>query len=200
VAAKTRTRKQRTKGTATRAEINEALRHPLRDQLLRILTERTASATELAGALEEDFERVAYHVRKLRALNCIELVHIDDSKGGKEKYYRATVRPILDVGDAEELSQLSCESTSVAIVQQILAEVVASIQSGAFDASRDRTLLRTVLTLDQQGFHEVGEYLLDAVEQGLLEIQARSDTRRAATGEDAVTVKTALLAFLPAPG
>lgn len=188
-------RRRRTAGTATDAELYEALRHPLRGAILQDLTERTAGVTELHEIHGGNFNTVAYHVRKLAAFHCIEIVDVDRSHGGCKKLYRATVRPIRDTADDLALGRLSCESESIAITQKLFDEAAASIGRGLFDSNPDRSALRTRLTLDEEGFHQLGEFLLDAVDT-MLAMQAESDARRSRTGAPALEITTGLLAFI----
>jgi|SRR5215203_148600 len=201
MAEKART-EERSAGTATQAELIEAMRHPLRAEILIVLSERIASARGLESELTKrhegvTYETIAYHFRKLQALNCIELVREDKSRGGAEKFFRATVRAVFDTADVKELSRFSAQSQYVSIAQTLVGELSKSLDQGLFVSEEDSTLLRTVHLLDKDGLHKLGEMMLDFNER-LIELDAESAERRLQTGEEALPVTTGLLAFVRA--
>lgn len=185
-------------GEPTRAQINEALHHPLRERILRVLSEGTASCTQLAEQLGESFDQVYYHLRKLRDLNCVELVRVDRARGGRESFYRATVRYMLDSSDVEALSRLTNESHSVSIIEKVFAEIRYSMEDGAFDSSEDRAVLRTHHLLDKEAFHKIVKVAERTVKE-FLQIEAESVERRSRSGENGFMVTTAILSFINAP-
>jgi len=70
--------------------IAKSVGHPLRIGIMRILSERTASPSELAEALGEGVSQVSYHVSELFKYGCVELVDTEPSRGAIEHFYRAT--------------------------------------------------------------------------------------------------------------
>jgi DNA-binding transcriptional ArsR family regulator len=82
-----------------------ALNHPLRRNILRILSEQElASATFISKRTEIRLGNVAYHVKVLNELEVLELVRRRQVRGAFEKFYRAAkidgkvdwVRVVLD--------------------------------------------------------------------------------------------------------
>lgn len=195
-------RRDRSVGTATSAELNEAMRHPLRAEILVMLTERVSSAKglepELAGRHEGvNYEMIAYHFRKLQELNCIELAYVDRSRGRGEKFFRATVRAVFDTADMEALSEFSAESKLVSYAQMMVRDLRASIEVGKFKDHRDTTVLRTLHWLDGEAFHRVGELMLNFNED-LIELACESAERLRDSGEEGMAVETGLLSFVKA--
>ena len=74
-------------------QVFKALAHPLRMKLLVAMSEREASPSELATELGEPLGNVAYHVRMLERLDCIELVRTTPRRGALEHHYRADRPP-----------------------------------------------------------------------------------------------------------
>jgi DNA-binding transcriptional ArsR family regulator len=70
----------------------KALTHPLRVKALKVLTQRTASPSELSYELEEPLGNVSYHVKTLLEYDCVKLVKTEPRRGAVEHYYRATPR------------------------------------------------------------------------------------------------------------
>jgi DNA-binding transcriptional ArsR family regulator len=175
------------------------MRHPLRAEILVLLSERVASARGLESELAErhgevHYETIAYHLRKLRALNCIELVHVARSRGN-EQFFRATVRAVFDTSDMEALSEFSAESKLVSYAQMIVRDIRESIEAGRFKSHPDTTVLRTLHFLDAEGLHRFGELMLD-FNESLIELAAESSERLRGSGEEGLSVETGLLSFV----
>jgi DNA-binding transcriptional ArsR family regulator len=66
----------------------KALSNSLRAQALKLIAGGTTSPKAIAEALDLDVRSVAYHVRVLRELGCIELVETHQRRGAVEHIYR----------------------------------------------------------------------------------------------------------------
>src|SRR3954447_19858226 len=66
-----------------------ALAHPVRIQILEILSERVASPNMLALELETGLSHVAYHTRVLDRCGCLDLIETAQRRGATEHFYRA---------------------------------------------------------------------------------------------------------------
>jgi len=69
---------------------SHALSHPLRFEILAILSKRSASPSELADELGANLPDVSYHVRFLVKLNCAELIKQEKVGNRTKRTYRAT--------------------------------------------------------------------------------------------------------------
>jgi DNA-binding transcriptional ArsR family regulator len=67
----------------------KALSSDLRARILKLIAEREQSPKSLAKELGLDLRAVAYHVRVLRQLECVELVATKPRRGAVEHIYRA---------------------------------------------------------------------------------------------------------------
>lgn len=76
-----------------------ALAHPLRIQILEILSERIASPNNLSMELETGLSHVAYHTRTLDKCGCLELVDTAQRRGATEHFYKAA--PGAFIGNRE---------------------------------------------------------------------------------------------------
>ncbi|MBA3865423.1 MAG: helix-turn-helix transcriptional regulator [Solirubrobacterales bacterium] len=85
----------------------EALRHPLRRRLLRMMAgEEAISPRELATALDRPLSNVSYHVRVLAECGAVTLVKTTPVRGSMQHFYRSTVeapwaREIIELDDPE---------------------------------------------------------------------------------------------------
>lgn len=86
-------RKRRRKGVDQ--QFVKALANELRVEILAILTERTASPSELAKMLDEGLSQVSYHVKVLEDYERIVLEKTEPRRGAVEHYYRATSKTLL---------------------------------------------------------------------------------------------------------
>jgi len=68
----------------------KALSRPLRADALALIGDGVSSPKLIAAKLDIDLRTVAYHVRVLRSLGCIELVETRPRRGATEHVYRLT--------------------------------------------------------------------------------------------------------------
>lgn len=78
--------------------LEKALAHPLRARALQRFGEQPTSPAQVASQLGVDVSLLAYHVRVLRELGCIELVGTKQRRGALEHFYRATDPATRDSG------------------------------------------------------------------------------------------------------
>ena len=159
----------------------KALSHPLRQRILeRLSADGETSPTQIARLLDAPLPNVAYHVRVLLELDCVELVRTRQVRGALEHYYRAIAHPWLD---AEQWAQLPASFR-----RQALARKLHEIVSNASDAAvaggfvQPAAMVRRLcLRLDEQGWQDVAVLLEDM----LASVQRIHDDSavRAAKGE-----------------
>jgi DNA-binding transcriptional ArsR family regulator len=178
----------------------KALSHPLRQRILEQLSVGgEASPTEIARRLDERLPNVAYHVRILVELECLELVRTRQVRGALEHYYRATASRWLDAGQWARLPASFRRTTLARTLREIVADASAAGLAGRFDQP-DAQIRRLGVALDEQGWHEVAglvEQLLASVQR----VQADSATRAAEheTAGRTIDTEIALLLFNRTP-
>lgn len=190
------TKTQRRKATENRIK---AMNHPLRAQILRILTERTASPAEISREIDEELSNVSYHTKQLVGFECAELVSTRPVRGALEHFYRATERHLIDTEEWEELDPVIAEDLVCEFMQKILDDFVASARAKVIGSDENFHLTRTLHVLDEQGLQEA----LEAHERARLEvveIEARSAERMVNSGEQGAQVSSSQGCFkLPDP-
>ncbi|HWA55354.1 MAG TPA: winged helix-turn-helix domain-containing protein [Solirubrobacterales bacterium] len=186
--------------TQTSSElVGKAFAHPARGEALTVLTERTASPTELADELGLDVRYLSYHVKLLRDWGLIELVGEKPRRGATEHFYRATTRTLIDKRSWERLPRPLQEDNCGQVMQQALDDFTEAAKAGTLVARPDIYLGRTLLDVDEQGWQEASELVQRAAGE-LLEIQARSMNRIAASGEAPLKASGSMLLFeVPQP-
>lgn len=73
-------------------QLAKAMSSPLRTQALTLISEGVDSPKLVAESLGADIRTIAYHVRVLKKLGCIELVETRQRRGAVEHIYRLTDR------------------------------------------------------------------------------------------------------------
>lgn len=167
--------------------------HPTRLRTLMILSEREATPREVAEEIGEPLNNVAYHIKVLKRLGCIELLRVNQTRGGRvaEHVYRATERPYWKESDLEELSDSEKLNVIAGIMRHISDDIAMAMTAGTFYEHDDNHLSRTPLVVDEEGWDEVIELLDDALER-LMAIQERVNERGAA---ETKLTKVAILQF-----
>jgi DNA-binding transcriptional ArsR family regulator len=136
-----------------------------------------ASPVELARLLDQPLATVSHHVRVLRDCRSIELTRTEQRRGALEHYYRAVMPAFLDDEQWEVVPKTLRRALAGQVFRQVFSEAAAAGDRGAFDAVGAH-LDRLIFELDDKGWHDVSEALLDAVRR-VQTIQAESDARRA---------------------
>jgi DNA-binding transcriptional ArsR family regulator len=162
----------------TNPRLAMAMSHPTRLRTMRVVSERTATPREIADEIDEPINNVAYHVKVLAKLGCIELVRVQQARGGRvaEHYYRASQRPYFDADAWDQLGESEKLDVVSAIMHEITDDIAVSMSHGSFYDPDDNHLSRTPMVLDDDGWQEVIS-LLDGAVDGLLEIQEKVNER-----------------------
>jgi DNA-binding transcriptional ArsR family regulator len=163
------------------SRLAKALSHPLRPQILDVLTTRgEASPVQIAAELRAPLGTVSYHVRMLKDLECIELVRTVPRRGAVEHYYRALVAPYLDDAQWEQLPLMMRRQLASQTIGQVVTAAVQAAGRGGFDFPGTH-VDRVTLRLDDQGWSELSEALRGALDEAAA-IQRRSDERTGGEG------------------
>jgi DNA-binding transcriptional ArsR family regulator len=155
----------------------KALAHPLRWRIVESLVERgEASPVELSRLLDQPLATVSHHVRVLRDLRSIELTRTEQRRGAIEHYYRAVMPAFFDDAQWELVPKPLRRGLAGQVFRQVFSESATAGGKGAFDAVGAH-LDRMIVELDDQGWQDVSEALLDLLRR-IQTIQGESDARR----------------------
>jgi DNA-binding transcriptional ArsR family regulator len=168
--------------------------HPTRARCFSILAERTASPVEIAQEIGKDVGHVGYHVRKLQQLNLIELVDERPVRGAVEHFYRAIERPVVrEEGFATQTSE-EREVFTRHTLQLHVTDIARAMDEHTFDSRANRALIRFPMLVDEDGFDELADLHVEMYER-TLDIQARSDERRAGTDDEGIASMSTSMLF-----
>jgi DNA-binding transcriptional ArsR family regulator len=178
-----------------------ALAHPLRVQILEVLTERVASPTLIASELGTGVSHVAYHTRTLDRCGCLELVETAQRRGATEHYYKA--KPHAFIGDRawRRVPRSIRGGVTAASLQTFMDKAVTALEAGTIDDREDTTFSWMPVHLDEEGWREVTAILAEAAER-VLAAQAAADRRTAqsSNGRRRISAVVALANFETGPG
>jgi hypothetical protein len=172
----------------------KAMSHPHRLHALKILNERTASPIQLAPMVGTTVGRIAYHVRELERLDCIELVETRPVRGATEHFYRATARAFFDADDWAQLPLSVRNSLSGVMMTEIWNVIGSAMTAGTFDSRDDRHVSWTPMVVDDEGWHEL-HGILDRALDEVMDVQTQSAARIARGGGSGTRVGAAMTCF-----
>jgi DNA-binding transcriptional ArsR family regulator len=150
--------------------------HPLRSRCLTILSDRTASPTELADELGEEVGNVSYHVKQLLKMEVVELVSERPVRGAVEHFYRAIKRPLVSDAEYDELTVEERLRFARHILQVSVADAATAIDSTTFGQRPDHHVTRLPVMVDEEGWKELGGIYKEAFERAM-EVEAASAAR-----------------------
>lgn len=172
-----------------------SLAHPLRVQILELLTDRVASPNLLAGELEAGLSDVAYHTRALDRYGALELVDTAQRRGATEHFYKANPGAFVGGPMWRRVPKAVRGGVSTATLQTFLAKTIAALEAGTLDGREDTVFRWMPLHLDDEGFREVASMLEEATKR-ILAAHARSQDRlNRSGGEDTVSTVVGMAAF-----
>src|ERR1700733_994955 len=178
---------------ALESTLGAIVAHPLRAKCLTILSDRTASPTELAKDLNEDVGNVSYHVKQLLKMGAIELAGERPVRGAVEHFYRAIKRPVMS---DEEYAGLSVEERlrfARLGLQFSVADAATAIDANTFTQRHYHYLTRLPLTVDEKGWKELNEVYAEAL-QRTIEVETASATRMS-ENPDATSIPTRVISM-----
>lgn len=176
------------------AKLIDAISHPVRAHVLTVLNERVSSPNKVAKEIGVDVNYVSYHFRELKDRGFIELVRTEPRRGATEHYYRAKAPLMFDDREWEQLPVSIKPTMSADLLRWILADAVAALKAGTFDAGANKHMSRIPLLVDEQGWKELSAALNEALER-VLAIESASAKRLAETDREAIPAMVAMMNF-----
>ena len=172
-----------------------ALSHPLRIQILELLTDRVASPNWLSQQLDVSLSHVAYHTSALDKCGCLVLVKTAQRRGATVHFYKATPDAFVGSRDWRGVPRPVLGGVSGATLQTFLDKATAALEAGTLDGREDTIFRWMPLLLDQTGWDDVVTIMEEATEK-ILAAQRQSQDRLAANGaEDAISTVIGLASF-----
>lgn len=153
-----------------------ALAHPLRIQILEILTERVDSPNGVANELGLGVSDVAYHTRALDRYGCLELVSTAQRRGATEHFYKASPQAFIGYRGWRKVPRSVRGAVTAASLQTFVDKAVSALEAGTIDGRDDTNFSWMPLHLDERGWREVSGILAEATDR-VLAVQEESKHR-----------------------
>ncbi|MET0557771.1 MAG: winged helix-turn-helix domain-containing protein [Solirubrobacterales bacterium] len=181
-------------------QLAAALAHPTRAHSLTVLSQRPASPRELAEELGVPTRHVAYHIKRLEELGCVELAESKPVRGGRvvEHIYRATQRSYFDADSWERLTDQQKRGVVTTYLRLSSDDVNEAILAGTIYEPDDNHISRTVMSVDGEGWQELIEVLDRAVGE-VLQVQERIAERTAGQTDSEMMLAKVLILHFRAP-
>lgn len=140
----------------------KGLAHPIRLELLGILSYRDISPSEFARHRGEPVSNLTYHFNTLEELGCIELARTQPRRGSVEHIYRRIKRVIFTDRDWLVMPDEARQIVASSILRDLIGRMTQALQAGTFTAREDVHITWRPVTLDEQGWKEVTKILKEA--------------------------------------
>jgi DNA-binding transcriptional ArsR family regulator len=134
--------------------------------IFRVLTERPASARELAALLSQPRSTVGDQLRKMIASGLVESVGEEARRGTTERFYRvAAGSRWLDDDATGKLDPRQKRRTALSVARQAAADTSLALQSDRLDHRNDWCVGSSRIAIDARGWKELAEIHRHALEE-----------------------------------
>jgi DNA-binding transcriptional ArsR family regulator len=175
--------------------ILKAQSHPIRAEILNILSEGPNSPSRMHRRMEAgSLQVVCHHIKILREVELIELVRIREHGGRKEHIYSAIKRQYFNLDEWLAVDPKFRDPLIGTILRQISDDTGRAAAEGRFSEFPDSHLSRSPIELDAEGWMEVVDALEVALER-ILEAHARSKERARISGEALMVARVVIMQF-----
>jgi DNA-binding transcriptional ArsR family regulator len=175
-------------------KVAKAVSHPLRVRILVALNEAEMGPGGFTRRNPDvDLREASRHFRRLRDLECIELIGRRPGRG-REQLYKAVRRAMFDLRAWEAVPPEKRSRVTGEVLSTFMQRVTQAAEAGTLDRRDERWVSWTALKFDEQGW---GEYLA-AVEEAFdrsLQLGVDAPLRMAETNEDPMPVTVGLFYF-----
>ena len=134
--------------------------------IFRVLTERPASASELAALLSQPRSTVGDQLRKLIAGGLVESAGEEARRGTTERFYRAAPGSRwLDDDATGMLDPREKRRTALRVVREAAADTSLALRSDRLDDRNDWCVGSSRITVDLRGWKDLAEIHRRALEE-----------------------------------
>ena len=172
----------------------KGLAHPIRLELLGIMSYRDISPKEFARHRREPVSNMGYHFTLLEELGCIELAHERPVRGSVEHIYRRIKRVIFSERDWLIMPDEARQIVSSTILRDLIGRVTQALQAGTFTARPGVHITWRPVTLDEEGWTEITKILSDVFD-AVSDAEVRSIKRMRTSGDDGLEATVGILGF-----
>jgi DNA-binding MarR family transcriptional regulator len=136
----------------------DTIGHQVQYAIFRVLTERPASARELADLLSQPRSTVGDQLRKLIARGLVVSVGEEVRRGTTERFYRiAPDARWLDDDATAKLDSREKRRTALRVAHQAATDTTLALRSDLLDQRNDWCVASSRIVVDPRGWKELGE-------------------------------------------
>lgn len=136
----------------------ETVGHRVGYAIYRVLTERPASARELADVLSQPRSTVGDQLRKLIAAGLVESAGEKVKRGTTERFYRAAAGSRwLDDDVTGKLDPRQKRQTALSVAREAMTDASLALRSDRLDQRNDWCVASSRIAVDSQGWKELAE-------------------------------------------
>jgi hypothetical protein len=172
----------------------KGIAHPIRLELLGILSYRNISPVEFARHRREPVSNLNYHFKKLEELECIELAGTRSVKGSIEHIYRRVKRVVFSDRDWLVMPDVQRQIVSSSILRDLIGRVTQALQAGTLTAREDFHMTWRPLHLDEPGWSAAMKILMNAYD-ALTQVEVDAIERMRESEEKGFEATVAMLGF-----
>jgi DNA-binding transcriptional ArsR family regulator len=183
---------------AVTRRVAKAVSHPLRVRILAALNETEMGPGEFTRRNPDvDLREASRHFRRLRDLECVELIGRRPGRG-REQLYRAVRRAMFDFGAWEAVPPDKRRGVTGEALSTFMRRVGQAAEAGTLDRREERWVTWTALKYDEQGWGEFLESLEAAFDRSL-QLGVDAPLRMRETDEEPIPVTVGLFYFESPP-
>jgi DNA-binding transcriptional ArsR family regulator len=164
--------------------------HPVRAKALSMMAERPTSPKEIAAAVGKPIGNVTYHIRELLKAGTVMLVDEKKRGGATEHFYLATT---VDDETSSRLDPRQREILARTGLHLIIADAARAMEAGTLSTRPDTQMARIPLRLDEQGWGEIRDIYVGALESALAAAARSAERLDEAGGEGFRALAVAML-------
>lgn len=179
---------------AEHIKLLKALAHPVRLELLGILSYKNMSATDFAEHRDEPISNFGYHFKVLREMGFIEVAYTRPGRGSDEYIYRRIRQVVFSDRDwlimPDEVRQIVASTT----LRDLIGRMTEAFQAGTMTARANTHISWRPLVLDERGWRELTEILWITF-KAVTRLEMRAGERMRESGEKGIEATVALAGF-----
>jgi DNA-binding transcriptional ArsR family regulator len=167
--------------------VSYAVGHRIRIEVLAALNEGSRSPNELAKLVGQPLSKVTHHIHELVESRSIELARTAQVRNTVQHFYRAVEVPFFSDEEMASMAQRERQEIYGLILQASMAEALAAFWAGKITNDPRVWLSWRWFNVDAQGRSDIADEQAKSWAR-IQEIESESSTRRADSGEEAVSV------------
>jgi len=173
--------------------VSYAVGHGVRIDILCYLNEAASSPSELADLMSLPLSKVEHHIKAMLASGSIELAKVGKARNTNVHFYRAVEIPFFTDEEMWNMSFEARQEIYGLILQSSVAEAMAAFRAGKVSNDPRVCMAWRWFNLDARGRRDLADENARSWDR-MMQIETESADRRAATGEEGMSVIVSLLA------